>query len=74
MKDEKNMTEATLAAENEATIEEAARVVEQARVLRTQKCSVALKQVLDAHGCKLEPVVTIRGNQIFSQIVVASRE
>ncbi|ABK17580.1 hypothetical protein [Syntrophobacter fumaroxidans] len=56
------------------TLEDAARMLETARTQRVLECSKALQQVLDAHGCKLEPVVTIRGNQVLSQIVVASRE
>jgi len=56
------------------TLEDAARMVESARAQRIQECSRALKQILDAHGCLLEAVVTIKGNQILSQIVVVSRE
>ena len=55
------------------TFEEAYGVLELARAQRIQQCSAALQQVLDAHGCRLEPVVTIKGNQILSQIVVVSR-
>jgi len=70
----KNAMECAPDAQAGPTLEDAARMVETARTQRVLECSKALQQVLDAHGCKLEPVVTIRGNQVLSQIVVASRE
>ena len=70
----KNAMECAPDAQAGPTLEEASRMLESARAQRIQQCSVALQEILDAHGCRLEPVVTIRGNQVFSQIVVASRE
>jgi len=70
----KNAMECAPDAPDGPTLEDAARMVESARTQRVLECSRALQQVLDAHGCRLEPVVTIKGNQVLSQIVVVSRE
>jgi len=56
------------------TPEEAKKIIEAQKQQRIQQCSQKLQEVLDAHDCRLEAQITIRGAEILSHIVVLTRE
>jgi hypothetical protein len=51
-------------------IENARKLIEEARSARTSACLAEINQVLSAHNCRMEPAVTIRGQSMTWQLAV----
>lgn len=54
--------------------DEALLIVEAAKKERVAACAKAIQDVLQAHGCVMEPVVQIRDSAVSSSIVIRDKE
>jgi hypothetical protein len=61
-------------ADVEIGADQARELLAKERQARIESCVEEIQAVLKKYGCRLEPIVTLRAKQIFSQIRIVANE